>query len=70
MLTGYQRLQIAALVHRSPRTVERVYLGRGNAFSREAVARGAAKLGLPPPPSPASTSPRSSSSSPLPSPIA
>jgi hypothetical protein len=53
MLSGYQRVQLAAQIQRSPKTVERVYKGGGNAFSREAVTRGARALGLPLPPEPA-----------------
>lgn len=50
MLSGIQKVRIAAQSGRSPKTVDRVYRGQGNAYSRDAVKRAAAELGYPMPP--------------------
>lgn len=50
MLSGIDKVRIAAHVGRSPKTVDRVYRGEGNAYSRDAVTRAALELGYPPPP--------------------
>lgn len=52
VLTGPQRLRLAAHAIRSERTVIRVYQGAGNDQSREAIRRAALELGLPLPPVP------------------
>jgi hypothetical protein len=62
MISGMDKVRIAAQSGRSPKTVDRVYRGEGNPYSRDAVKRAAADLGLPAPPE------RSPSSSPEPSP--
>jgi hypothetical protein len=65
MITGIQKVRIAAQIGRSVRTVGRVYLGQGNNYSRDAVRLAAAALGYPLPPEPLASS---SPSSPEPSP--
>ena len=62
MISSPDRIKLAAHITAHPRTVARVYDGKGSAYSRQRVAEGAKALGLPPPP--ASSSP----SSPTPSP--
>jgi hypothetical protein len=56
MLTGIQKVRVAAQIGRSVRTVDRVYRGLGNAYSRDAVTRAALQLGFPAPPVPSSES--------------
>ena len=60
MLNGIQKVRVAALIGRSVRTVDRVYRGQGNAYSRDAVKRAATELGLPAPPESSNMSPESS----------
>jgi hypothetical protein len=48
-VSGPQIVQIAAAIMANPRTVERVYDGRGNVYSRERVTRAALELGFPVP---------------------
>jgi hypothetical protein len=62
MISSPDRIKLAALITAHPRTVARVYAGRGSDFSRARVVEGAKALGLPLPPDP------SSPSSPEPSP--
>jgi DNA-binding LacI/PurR family transcriptional regulator len=49
-ISGPQIVQIAEAIPVCTRTVERVYEGAGNAYSRERVTRAARELGLPLPP--------------------
>ncbi|HEX4336291.1 MAG TPA: hypothetical protein VH062_10285 [Polyangiaceae bacterium] len=58
MVNAIDRIRIAAQIIADPRTVLRVYQGRGSEQSRLRVMEAAKALGLPPPPD------RSSSSSP------
>ncbi|MBK8994639.1 MAG: hypothetical protein IPM35_02660 [Myxococcales bacterium] len=51
-INGWDKARLAALVRRSIRTVDRVYLGQGSDFTRRIVTEGARELGLPPPPEP------------------
>jgi hypothetical protein len=68
MLTGIQKVRIAARIGRSVRTVDRVFRGQGNAYSRAAVKEAAVALGYPLPPEPSTPSSGSSpSDSPTPS---
>lgn len=55
-LTGPQRVQLAAHILRSERTVYRCYKGGGTDQTRAAVTRGADELGLPRPPERSKTS--------------
>lgn len=55
-LTGPQRVQLAAHILRSERTVYRCYKGGGTDQTRAAVAKGATELGLPLPPPPSTPS--------------
>ncbi|HEX3596824.1 MAG TPA: hypothetical protein VHU80_17060 [Polyangiaceae bacterium] len=50
VLTGPQRVRLAAESIRSERTVVRVYQGGGSDQSREAISRAARQLGMPQPP--------------------
>jgi len=50
VLTGPQRVRLAAQSIKSERTVVRVYQGGGSDQSREAICRAARELGLPSPP--------------------
>jgi hypothetical protein len=49
---GLELVKLAERSHRSTTSVSRVYMGRGNAFTRSAVTEAARRLGLPPPPEP------------------
>ncbi len=55
-LSGLDRARLALRATRSPRTVDRVYLGRGNQYSREAISTAAREMGLPLPPPPSTQS--------------
>lgn len=62
MISAYDRLRIAAHIVANPRTVARVYQGKGSEYSRLRVTEGAKALGLPTPAVPGKLRrPRSSS---------
>lgn len=68
MPSQHDRVRIAAQAIVHPRTVARVYAGRGSPYSCRRVAEGARALGLPLPPEPSMVSSQQSpSSSPPPS---
>ncbi len=50
VLTGMQKVQLAARAGRSVFSVTRVYRGLGNAYTRESITRAAIELGIPAPP--------------------
>jgi len=50
MISAPDRVRIAAQIVAHPRTVARVYEGKGSEYSRQRVTEGAKALGLPPPP--------------------
>jgi hypothetical protein len=53
VLTGPQRVQLAALIWKSEKTIVRAYRGEPcSDQSLEAIRRGAARLGFPLPPDP------------------
>jgi hypothetical protein len=68
MISAHDRVRIAAHIVANPRTVARVYQGRGSSYSRRRVLEAAHALGLPLPPAPSMPSSGSSpSESPTPS---
>lgn len=52
MISAPDRVRIAAQIVAHPRTVARVYEGKGSEYSRQRVTEGARTLGLPLPPGP------------------
>lgn len=60
MISAHDRVRIAAQIVAHPRTVQRVYQGRGTDYTRRRVSEAAETLGLPLPPPPLRPSPPSS----------
>ena len=56
MISAYDRLRIATQIVANPRTVARVYQGKGSTYSRLRVIEAAKALGLPVPPEPSTPS--------------
>lgn len=54
MISAHDRTRIAVHIVANPRTVQRVYQGKGSEYSRLRVAEAARALGLPEPPTPSS----------------
>lgn len=52
MVSTHDQIRIAAEAIVHPRTVQRVYEGRGSEYSRRRVIEAAKALGLEPPPEP------------------
>ncbi len=61
--TGPQKVQLAAHVIASTKSIDRAYRGEVSHFMYERIAKGARELHLPVPPPPASSSPPSPTSS-------
>jgi DNA-binding LacI/PurR family transcriptional regulator len=58
MISPIDRVRIAAQIVADPRTVLRVYQGKGSEHTRRRVTEAAKTLGLPPPPPPADSTQR------------